>query len=484
MSDVVIIGAGFSHAISQTMPVTDQLGQDAIARADLEDDPRVPSQPFGPGFTFETWLSLLAEDQPYLSETRVKANEALFYQVRDAMYYVLVTAEQSVVGAAAPGWLYDLLSVFHHRQPTVLSFNYDTLLETAVRSHSLGSTSGQKVDVTDVLFDLPPLPPRQLGSGVIQSTFRLLKLHGSLDWWSVPDDWTGATLNRVESGSTFGNLAVLQDDARRRFLPGRAPFIVPPTSTKSHYFKNPIIRELWSSAYSALRGASKIALVGYSLPEADLVTLGMLESAVRRRTPEFLIVNPHPEGPRQRLIGLGVNAEQISILDGANCVADFSEQKVTEASVDVLAGIGALDADKCADTALLVSWATHPLMAGPSTRRVEKVTTLENGMVELTIDRKAPLVTATEARFDAEGKPSGDRVASLRDLILAARGGGRLLVASGEGLVRVPIVGTWYELRETGASHRWLSFAPAGLQPPVSSSLATSGTQLTPPRRD
>jgi hypothetical protein len=69
--DVLILGAGFSRAVSEGLPLVDDLGNFCLAKVDLRDDPRVPIE--FKGGSFETWLSRLADEQPYL---RVQAKLA------------------------------------------------------------------------------------------------------------------------------------------------------------------------------------------------------------------------------------------------------------------------------------------------------------------------------------------------------------------------------------------------------------------------
>ena len=64
--------------------------------------------------------------------------------------------------------------------------------------------------MTDMLIlHQPPYggPPPTYGAmeGFMVDTFRLLKLHGSLDWWWTPEDETGATLSRSPLVGGFGD---------------------------------------------------------------------------------------------------------------------------------------------------------------------------------------------------------------------------------------------------------------------------------------
>ena len=133
--DVVILGAGFSHALSSEMPLTDQLG-DRVLREKQFWGYRGVKSPFTSG-GFEKWLSTLAEDQPYLSAAENLANRALFVQLSGAIRRVLGGAEHATLGKGGPEWLFKLLSVLHKRRANVLTLNYDGLVEYGVSTHYL-----------------------------------------------------------------------------------------------------------------------------------------------------------------------------------------------------------------------------------------------------------------------------------------------------------------------------------------------------------
>jgi len=76
--DVFVLGAGFSKAISESMPVLWELGEETVKRLG-EDAPHVP-----PGlnpFDFENWFSYLTEDQPWLSSEQLLRNRSGFLRV-------------------------------------------------------------------------------------------------------------------------------------------------------------------------------------------------------------------------------------------------------------------------------------------------------------------------------------------------------------------------------------------------------------------
>ena len=123
------------------MPLTDELGSRAIESLQAAGDIRATQASFGPELSFESWLSSLSEEQPQLSDADNRDNAALFARLRDAIAAELLEAQREALSGPAPCWLYELISVLHRRQASVLTFNYDTLVDTAVASHSpLGPT--------------------------------------------------------------------------------------------------------------------------------------------------------------------------------------------------------------------------------------------------------------------------------------------------------------------------------------------------------
>jgi hypothetical protein len=366
--EVIILGAGFSHAASEHMPLQKELGQSVLdrLRADgnrdehverlstqleraLSDDDTASDSP-----GFESWLARLAEDQPYLSQRENLERRALFSQVSEVMWEVMVERQAAVL---TPGededpslepkeWLYDIVSLFHQRGSTVITLNYDNLVEHGAASSFLWGasttpwTESRAVRVDDLFDGLPPfLPPMERVDEVAVSlnefqprprprpaptvpTFRLLKLHGSLSWFWIPNDPSGVTLaawNVAELGR-----GLKDKEARRRDLPGREPFLVPPTTSKASYFETTVTRELWRRAYEALAVAKRVVLVGYSLPAADSTFLGLLADTIVGREIEVVVVNPVPDLLKEQLVRLGVEGA-IPVVDD---VKTWVEQEI------------------------------------------------------------------------------------------------------------------------------------------------------------
>ena len=443
-----IVGAGFSKAIDCRMPDTDALGRLITTRPDVAGHGRIPAE-FEHG-AFESWLSVLASDQPYLTEPENLEQRALFGRIARALVGTLSAIEAEVLSADADAWLYELLSVFHFQHPTVISLNYDTLLEAAVTTHSLWDGGiGRKIDAGYILQNTPPNPAYtgmwDLRASLIEDTFRLIKLHGSLDWFWVSQDPTGLSLLRRDSLSRFGSPASVDATTRARELQGREPFIVPPATAKSEYYRVPVMRLLWTQALEALREARRVFLVGYSLPPADPVILGLLRDAFRDRVPELWVVNPSPESPLLGLESLGIDRESVTLLDTKDCVTALSQQLRDQAAGDLVTQVRGLDPTAAKGKSMFLAWGDPRAIVAPSARV---------GVIGLAQpDGDLLLEPASGAVSTAAGSP--DSPPSLADLLPRLPGVKRLVALMADGR-KLPLVGSW---------------RPAGLPPNPPSSL-------------
>jgi hypothetical protein len=327
---VVILGAGFSRAISDQIPLTDELGTLVMEKLDE------PRYEFSDGY-FEMWLSRLAEAQPDLWDHQNYENYAKFLRIADAVHAVIVERQLHVMGQEPPYCLMRLVGVMQAWKMTAITFNYDTLLEKAVAARRwLDWDRGMVVSTADIIDGLPPsVAGAAPGPDPVES-FRLLKLHGSIDSYWVSGDSTGATINRWESVGYWG--APEEPDLRRRQreLPGRVPFIVPPASGKSAFYSNPLTRELWQRAAAALTSADTVTLVGYSLPATDLVTSGMLAERLAKTPTRVEVVNRSSEAVVERLKRLGISKDVITSIGGNDAVDRFVDQIEAEASRSVV----------------------------------------------------------------------------------------------------------------------------------------------------
>jgi len=451
-TDVLVLGAGFSRAISDRAPLTDELGNLVIDRLKRLDLP-TPAGGFSNGY-FEAWLSRLAEDQPDLSESDNLQNRYWFSRVTEAMYSVLTDRENQILTGNPPAWLFKLLSVAHARRLSIITFNYDTLIEQAVRVHRLYDwSSRESVNDGDIVNDLPP-PPRRgtFSRGEPAASFLLLKLHGSTNTWWVHDDVSGATVNRWGPFGAWGKPVEVDEARRRRELPGRSPFIVPPAASKSAYYRNPITREFWQSAAKSLSTASRVAILGFSLPATDLVASGMFGNHLTSHPVEISIADVDPDPIEKRLQRLGVANEQIRCHRDDFPIQEFVEElelRQAREFVSKLRNVLLELRHRVGEVPLLV-W------AGAGEFAVTEIRRCSDDEIELVTEAPEGPQGATRRREDP-----GSLVLTT-DLRAALADGAEALIAVFPDTERRRLIDSGLFYTDTGASNTWMTLVPSG----------------------
>ena len=295
-AEAFILGAGFSHAISEAMPVV----ADLIEPLDqfLASQPGFSSATVPRPDNVELFLSALAMPQPYLTPSENHRNQALFLEVAQWLARFVFERQREALSQAVPSWLESLLRTWHSRRSAVVSFNYDTLIESAVMSLTYLNQSTRERIMPHFTYATPVrFAAGELG-GIsdpyhpTKPTFTLCKLHGSLSWWRSGSS-RGEPTDREVWKDTFkegGGQADWSDVAQRGVL--GEPMLVPPTFAKSDYFDTDVLRVNWRRARFGIEKAATIVVMGYSVPEADVQMAALLGASTRSQ--QILVVDLDP----------------------------------------------------------------------------------------------------------------------------------------------------------------------------------------------
>jgi NAD-dependent SIR2 family protein deacetylase len=154
-----------------------------------------------------------------------------------------------------------------HRKDVVITFNYDLVLDHALMRANI-----------PISYHLPPqhvsMPAANNKEGLA-----LLKLHGSTNWAVCGKCKQRISISFDKMTSSPGIFKSLEciECQKQAFQ----PMLVPPSWDKTEY--QSLMRPVWNQAVSELQKATRICIIGYSLPESDayfkyLLTLGLAEN--------------------------------------------------------------------------------------------------------------------------------------------------------------------------------------------------------------
>lgn len=464
--EVFVLGAGFSRAISSSMPVTDKLGQTL-----QKDYPEV----FGSigSRSFETWLSQRAEAQPYLSTAGNLQNQAVFTAATRLIARVLDWCIAETLAEPMPKWFGELITLWHLRQSDVLTFNYDPLVECAFESLQFWDWRLDKFFSWGSLLNYNP--PGMAGSTLGEfggdaaphPSFRLWKLHGSTNWFWSPGDTSGASALRVALPGVFETPERVNEQDEHWKAPGRERLIVPPSALKSPYYANPVTRETWARGYEALSGAQTVTLMGYSLPTTDLTTVGMLSEALETGlATELRVVDRTPEPIVGRLRSLVPDHVNVIGVDGADdAVERYVNGMVSAAARSATAEIRDRKGD-AANLHMTVTWGD--LQQVHRGRRVEDWgrTAAIIGVEPSSEGAEVMLVASELTSFDGAVniRPVGQPPhLSLRELMVYLADAPTIKVRVPGVEVPVTIVSSTDRRADHGAGNgNWIQLVPAG----------------------
>ncbi|MCG5526830.1 MULTISPECIES: SIR2 family protein [Halorhodospira] len=166
---------------------------------------------------------------------------------------------------------------------SIISYNYDCIIDSALKSHAgkkWSAATGYGIEVRDGAEDWSD----HSGPGrIANKSIRLLKVHGSLNWRRHNDG--GVSLRRDP----------YEDGERSR------DEVVPPVWNK-RISEDTVLGEIWKQARNGLRTGPILVVVGYSVPNTDLLSQVLLRVAAAeggKTLTHLIIVNPDSRARRK-----------------------------------------------------------------------------------------------------------------------------------------------------------------------------------------
>lgn len=177
---------------------------------------------------------------------------------------------------------HDKIAGLLHAQDCIISFNYDCVMDRALRDKANRRWDPDKGGYGFLVTSGATVWRKHSRGHPVNTSIRLLKMHGSLNW-------------RRESSSS---ISLVADPSKVSDL---SQSIIPPT-----WFKNLTdfpYADVWKTARREVRSSRIIVVIGYSAPATDLFSRSLLKveagSKERREHLELLVlVNPDPSARR------------------------------------------------------------------------------------------------------------------------------------------------------------------------------------------
>ena len=300
--DVVVLGAGFSRSLSCTMPMMSDLTQkvwklfkDELRTSGIPAAPPGPDDPERRFSNVESLLSQLARRYPWLERFEYHRNLSYYHKIINFIADEIIDSEREV-DKDSENWqdYLRLVDTWHRAQATVLTFNYDILVERlASKTFIHGYDS-----ITPDMLDPVPIFNAIYGVGSPRSlsvpTFSLYKLHGCLTWYVHRQSGEGSVHRMAPPDLQWDPRLGMYDQEIMKN--GMYKLMVPPIQGKDDDYVHPIFGILWADAMNKLKKASRVVFIGYSLPQMDSLSIQLFRTALwERKGVRVVVVNTDEE---------------------------------------------------------------------------------------------------------------------------------------------------------------------------------------------
>lgn len=292
---VFILGAGASIAHNPQMPATNNffsqahknqiLSQDAPGYKDVKQ--RIADL-YGIDIDSIDSKVNIEEFLTFLEIELEKEFDPLTKEAYDYVIFFIRHILQTISQKPGPNDVYPSLVRLVNPNASFITFNWDTLLDSALVDYkrTLHPTRYEKTFFSHQYPEVSLKAPSPYNVAQhADHVGHLLKLHGSLNWFSCS--------NRIcrLSGMPFlygmTDAIVYCGECHRRIH----PIIIPPVLTKQ-YESHSIIQKVWQIAERVLSLASSVIIFGYSLPPTDFSAKHLLLTNKPRKLENLTLINP------------------------------------------------------------------------------------------------------------------------------------------------------------------------------------------------
>jgi hypothetical protein len=158
-----------------------------------------------------------------------------------------------------------------------------------------------------------------------QPSLRLLKLHGSVNWLKSPDPNAHSdTISYVPAM----DVPIDSAGSLPASIADKTPFIVPPVPNKGSLVHHDSLRSIWREAAEAIKWATRIIVMGYSMPANATLMMQLIRGNLFNSKPPIELVNPDRRILcRVKLLLKGENSAITHRFLGSDCLQRFVREK-------------------------------------------------------------------------------------------------------------------------------------------------------------
>jgi hypothetical protein len=274
---IIVLGAGFSKALCNSMPLI----KDLLNEGDIKEDNLLKrfliksKERLHSSFDVENCVSYILSREIFFNDE----DDIEFYTLRkqllkniyDKMKNLEIDNDNILI-------LEKFISYCGKENVLLVTFNYDLLIENAckrLQEHNQFFILNYGIGLKENPYQVEKIID---GGNFADIPIQLLKLHGSFNWFSM---------NLSENARMDDIILLEKNDTPEIF---NVPFYVPMSNTKNKYFAGDFYKTLWKKMKCYIDNAIELDFIGYGFPKTDFDNL-MLFSRYKQKVKNIVISN-------------------------------------------------------------------------------------------------------------------------------------------------------------------------------------------------
>ncbi len=312
----ILLGAGFSKSVFPEFPTMRELTKSVFENEEVEPLIRALDKqlPLFEGkelhqVNIEEWFQILEESSAYFKDLTIHSRRRLIIDV--AMKVIAKKIQELSKSIVFSDSQLEHFKKLLSCDVNIITTNYDLIFERAIEELILrgeieiSTPYDLNIGSIEMAYQKKGGTYLSAGRAPRDKFARIYKLHGSCDWF---------TSELEASEQIYADINLLRDYLKYEYRVESSEIcehmslvIAGPNSMKSKLINSKALRPIWTAAYSALRGTSRLIVFGTSIHKSDATLNSLLVEGLPVST-SVDIFDLEPEPIADRLKSLTVRS--------------------------------------------------------------------------------------------------------------------------------------------------------------------------------
>lgn len=278
----IVLGAGFSKALCNSMPIVSDLFADIPKKSILGKFVNNLKMQLGDSFDVENCISYILSKEIFFTD---KEDIEFYTLKRELLKYIHMQMKSYKPDNDKMDLMKKFLYYCIEENAILITFNYDLFIEKICSylnahdetNHKYNLVVNYGIKINESPFNLTS---RITFGNIIDKHLQLLKVHGSFNWFNIKDS----------ESADISDIVSLDDSEVNDIYQNKTPYFIPMSNTKHKYFSGSFYKTIWSKMNYFIKNAEDITFIGYGFPKTDFDNL-VFFSSFKDKIKDIVIYN-------------------------------------------------------------------------------------------------------------------------------------------------------------------------------------------------